>query len=95
MVSFRSAPSAEVVVLDLHSMPVRLWALEVATLYQAANDAASEKLRWSAHAGVCQLSSCCRSSCMPWLHVVLQMLQRMSHALQVCFDEHCTALLCT
>ena len=62
MVSFRSTPSAEAVVLDLHSMPVRLWAMEVATLYQAASDAAGEKLRWCAHASVCQSESHCRSS---------------------------------
>ena len=46
LVSTRSSPAAEAVILDLQSMPVRLWATELATLFQAASDAASEKLRW-------------------------------------------------
>ena len=59
-VSFCTSPSSEAVILDLQAMPVRLWAVELATLYQSAGDAAKEKLRWCGPAPPpCRLSMGC------------------------------------
>lgn len=55
--SYRPTPSAPAVALDLDNMPERLWATELATLYQTAKDAASEKRRWCACAAACAIAS--------------------------------------
>ena len=48
VLSYRSSPAAGAVTLDLANLPERLWATELATLFQTAQDAGSEKRRWCA-----------------------------------------------